>query len=296
MLTTHKTKPRFVFFFDINGTVILGDNVRGKPLQVAARELLAEQRKHTFCDEQMTYKQFVDKQIPIPAGISCEEEEFLKQARLRDYSEYLPHVDLLYPELVEQVVEDADMIQNAITDMLSQYRQVFDSFYNLVDACKVGEISARIIFRSFGTDTEDVVKEVSRETNRTFTRYKFVGEHLTKTDSSEEPISKNNLLECLQNTAGGDAVWQDDYKHWKQHGFASHSGKPFPLAKSTHASTCVVAVDTFLALTKPMYFVDQVNQIIAQHPEDELIHVFFDDNAHAKQIIHIIDHAQDANA
>lgn len=162
-----------------------------------------------------------------------------------------------YKQFIEYLQQTAhplhDEVSSKFTEIKNEMKNgdIFPSFIAMIDELNSNHTPYTIVFRTFGDDLDNVIKETNKRCHLEIqNRAKFIKGILHHNNGNvfDTPEAMLGCIAPFQH-----AAWQDDYQHWHNHGESHEAGKLYP---------------------------------INMH-NNELVSIFFDDNAIDKNIIHV---------
>ncbi len=149
--------PHLILNLDINQTLIVGDSVGGKSPEMAIIDALTDRFIDKWDErlpQPMDYNTFVKEHL-YPNPNRDQSIKNLQKEALCSFLTFLKETNhRFYPEA-------QGLYDQAIASCEKKNTTIFTSFYRLLDHLKTNEISYTLIFRTFGTDTDVVAKELN---------------------------------------------------------------------------------------------------------------------------------------
>jgi hypothetical protein len=252
-----------VLFLDINGTITIVDSVRSKTNEVAINELICEQVQ--MPGSQILHaniKELIHSEIlPIDELKDNQEtQEETKLKRLQSYGDYIKNILLLKGVLpLLPLQQEIKQLREDLHKAFETQRGcIFESLYNALKELKAKNIPFTIVLRSFGTDRDMIIKELKELAGIDIIHHAtFKDDHLHFANDFKTPLHQlHTLIE-----PGKHFSWEDNYGDWHKRKLKYRGAKPFPVPCS-------------------------------DSPTD-YTPIFFDDNAHLKQIIKVVPQGED---
>lgn len=219
--------PKVILYFDVNGTVILKDTSKKVQDDYMLMSALAET---TFAQwdagtEKMSFKQYVCDVIH-PGDKS---DSKIKQERQKTVWAFLHWMNERGHSSLLQVQQDYYKIESKFTDKEegTVNYTVFPSFYRMLEKLREMKIPFTIIFRSFGSDLPDVVKEIEEHPSGIKVHHwaEFKGKDFKL--QGKGTIGKiEDIFDLFLESEEHFAV-HDDWHRWNKDGEKGRSGKPF---------------------------------------------------------------------
>lgn len=224
-LSTEGKQKHLILFFDINGTMFMGDTAKGESLRVTALKSIAEKHVAVW-DEALsaktaTFKDFVEK-ILAPGE---KRDERVQQLRQHHYDNFIAFLTARKHPLLATVKSDFDLIMTNLDGS-----PIPRSFIKMVDHLNRSNIPYTIVFRTFGDDLAEVKAVLAEKLNLTlsFDAKFFDGKlHSQQGGVIESPQA---MLDTLQ--PGMHGAWSDNFKDWQAAKQYCTGGKPYPLTRS----------------------------------------------------------------
>jgi hypothetical protein len=241
-MDARRGETHLVLFFDVNGTIIANDSAKNKAREVALLQILAEKFSAVWdaaiSTDVMSYRQFLAKfHVTTPTK---------QEADLQLQNGYNGFINFLR-DTNHDLFNEVSATYAKMNAELSR-GDLFPSFIKMIRDLKAQKKLFSIILRSFGNDSENVVKEIEDKTNIKFTyNAKFNAGSLR----AEKKVLVHPRFILADILPGVHGVWADNYKYWHDHGELHTHGKLYPI--------------------------DLEN--------DKMLTIFFDDNALDKQIL-----------
>ncbi len=219
---TEVFNKKFIFFFDVNDTMFIGDTAKGVNKQIAILKLLAEQFSAiwdtSITREAITFKQLVEQYL-CPGD---KRTPLVQNARNEQYLRFIAFMEERKHPLLEEIKTHYDNIQAN-----TQTGHIPLSFIRFLNYLQESEYNYTIIFRTFGNDIEAVENELIENTSLKLQhRAKFNQGSLCLNDGSILR-TPHDLLNYVQPFEHG--VWQDNFADWKATGESYLGGKPYPI-------------------------------------------------------------------
>ncbi len=277
--TLHETKPidfslldskhkrHYIFYMDINGTIMAGDSANAKLAEDGLWQTICENTTDKWPlskDKEMTYYDYVkyilypdEKEVPsakIKALRRDQYKEIISHLRLNHYNEdKIKVIENIFLKLKTKSLDE-----NIYIDANGEKHEgkIFTSFINLINFLEKNKYSYSIVLSTFGSDLTAVITELEARTTLKFNgkvEFKEGKLHLGKDTVLTDPIKIQEYFESQKCHAV-----KHDWKWWNSHGEKFNYGKTF---------------------------VVDLNAITS--PRCKTIPIFFDDNAKDKQIISI---------
>lgn len=212
--------PHLILFLDINQTLLLGDIVQGKSAQDAVNDALTDLFFYQWDPNlpEMSYNEYVKEHL-CP---NTKKDPEIKKQQIQIISNFVKFLETSNHPLYPQVKEKYD---HAIAALMKQDGMLFNSFYKMVDQLNQRNVPYTLIFRTFGGDGPEVVKELNRNLGENFVVYK---EEIAKLNC-ESPEAFYEYCKTVKEREGRHIVIRDNWYVWNANGQAAAYGKPFPM-------------------------------------------------------------------
>jgi hypothetical protein len=211
--------------FDLNKTIIAKDTVEKKSAEDIFNILLSRGYKDIWNDEikePLTFSKYMEKYIlPGEKG-----DKKLKQQRVDFEANFLKYLNKSnHPNF-----EKMKLMYNKLLEKNKLANEgVFSSFHKLIDYLNLNQINYKIIFRTFGSDTEEIVKELNQRYPdiNIMKKARFIKGKLVFSDNYviENLLDQYNYIK----NANGWVPLQDDWHYWMEHSLNQEYGKVFPI-------------------------------------------------------------------
>jgi hypothetical protein len=212
--------PHLILFLDINQTILLGDIVQNKSPKDAVNDALTD--LVVDCWEphlpEMSYNNYVKTYLcPNPTkdpAIQARQKEilsnfvtFLEEAQHPKHGEIKTQYD------------------QAVAALEKQDGKIFASFYKMVRHLNEKKIPYTIVFRTFGGDAPEVIKELNQRLGEDFAVYKGRYAEL----EFQNPQAFYEYCKEVKKQEGHHILIRDNYDEWNKHNREGAYGKPFPM-------------------------------------------------------------------
>lgn len=251
--------------FDVNKTIIALDTALGKDLEETVNCILAEFtfEKWDGIRKQSYYAFLTDKIAQENINLSRADEIF-KHKRTERLKEFPQYLNTWHPQLHVQYQDD----KKRMLETLGKEKMViFPSFFKVITWLNAHHPNQFALYlRTFGKDLPEVIPLIENTASLKFANQgKFTGTTLTVGSTT------HSIPEFFKNPQLHHYALQDDYPHWKSHGFQTSGGKPFPIDRDQKDIISVFFDDNADDPDKPIICplngnqkVENTNELLAQ--------------------------------
>jgi hypothetical protein len=223
-------RPILLLNFDVNGTLILQDNVKKEDAESKLISALAESTEYKWddlCPHPITFKKYTTDYL-FPGDKSDRE---LKSKRTKFCMQFLDWLKEKKHPLEKEVFGIYSRIVEKYTvDGAPVFTNVFPSFYELVKELDRLKYEYVLIFRTFGSDLPDVAKQLA-EHGETPVKIRYWGKFVENgkkiSIDGKGEFTHLGLYKLFIQSCGEHFALQDDWKRWNGDGERGRSGKPF---------------------------------------------------------------------
>jgi hypothetical protein len=202
---------RLILYFDINKTLIATDKATNKTLNDVLNELLSEKYVAKWDEKE---------ELPISFEAYARKITSSRNEEIAFKQNFIPYLEKNCHELFPKVLRD---YESALEVLNSSQKNVFPSFYALLDYLDKEKINYSIILRSFGVEVLEVKEEIETLHPMTMAVGKFQNGVLIENGQTIDQVE--TIYQHLKSL--GHAAIQDDWSYWNAHHEASAQGKPF---------------------------------------------------------------------
>lgn len=247
-----KNKPKVIFHYDLNRTLLADDPAGGKTVKDAILASIADAYHDRWADEvqePIGYGDYV-KEYVLPTtsenSKTKEDKAALKKARGEKVNQFLTHLqNTQHPSAADACQDYAQM-----TEVLNSSKSiVFKSFYESVAYLEENKFPYSIILRTFGEDLPRVTADINRTLKTEFfktTGYFKNGTLYVNGVCFKTPQQQYEFFKNLQ----GNCAIQDDYQHWVAGEEQQSHGKPVPMDLSDADTVTAMADDNIVRKSK----------------------------------------------
>jgi len=247
---------KIIINMDVNGTIIFGGTIGGRTLEQSIILALADDLKDKWDEtitEPVSFSEYVNLKLP---GSSRDSE--LRKKRDQEKFAFLNFLKRKNHPLKKLAHKT---YKKMVEKLKFQKGTVIDSFYKLIQYLKANDIHFSMILRSFGVDTDNVMKEVNENLRMNFfeNRNDFRGilrliDVLPATERLNYLKQVYNFIKATPNTGV-----RDDYSYWNSNKQHQKFSKPFPI-DNTDSSAIQIFFDDNVK-SEPESSVNIVNPI-----------------------------------
>ena len=212
--------PHLILFLDLNQTLLLGDIIQGKSPQDGVNDALTDLFVYQWDPRlpEMSYNTYVKEHLcPNPT-----KDIEIKRQQKKILSNF---VNFLKESAHPLYLQVSERYGHAIAALEKQNGLLFASFYTMLQHLNEKKVPYTLIFRTFGADGPEVVKELNRKIGENFAVYK---EEYAKLNC-ENPAAFYDYCKNVKEKEGRHIIIRDNWFAWNDHGEAAVYGKPFPM-------------------------------------------------------------------
>lgn len=205
--------PRLILHFDINKTLIATDETTKKTAEETVSEEIAKRVMGCWDEsvqEPMSYIDYVKERL-APNPHRSPEIKLKQREAIKNVMQHLKERE--HPDYRKM----QDLYNRAMASLKDSGRQVFPSFYRLVQVLKEKKIPYTIAIRTYGQDGQTLARELNQ--------------HLGDNFMTDLRVLKDSPFDIYDLVTQGNhhVLIQDDWHVWSSHGCNWLYGKPFPV-------------------------------------------------------------------
>lgn len=225
----------WVFFFDVNNTIFIGDSAMKKDKESAICQILAYYYSAIWdsnINQVMSFHDYVTN-YACPGSKS---DPAVRTAQERYFKNFIPFLKGEFPletgqafrpphALAAEIEHRHDQMKTVLKDS-----SVLPAFLQFIEFLEKEHYTYTIIFRTLGKDMDQLKQELSTKTPLTISSHGAFKQGQLRLDDGRILKTPAEMLSAIQPFV--HAQWDDCWEDWLASGRTYAGGKPFPIDMS----------------------------------------------------------------